>query len=220
MKVRQPAGAFFIYLVLVLVFTNAPGGQASLMPVTAQAAVRYRLDPSQSKFIAHALRGGLFWFKGHDHLVAARDFNGEAEITPNAINPASLLLVVKSDSMTETNSVFTDQQKQIINKELREIVLLPDRYPEISFKSTRVSGKSLGNNEYDLKLGGDLTLLGVTRHVEIPTRVTISGSDLKAHGEFSINRSDFKVKATSAFHGLVRVRDKIEFIVDIVGHQI
>src|SRR3954469_6458482 len=97
------------------------------------AATRYRLDAAQSKFIAHALRGGLLWFKGHDHLVAARDFTGEAEITTDTINPASLLLVVKADSMAETNSVFTDQQKQIINKELREIVLLPAQYPEIIF---------------------------------------------------------------------------------------
>src|SRR5204862_3589704 len=83
------------------------------LAVAAQtAARRYRLDAGQSKFIAHALRGGLFWFKGHDHLVAAGDFNGEAEITPNAINPASLLLVVKSNSMMETSGVFTDQQKQ------------------------------------------------------------------------------------------------------------
>src|ERR1051325_893052 len=104
------------------------------------ATIRYRLDPAQSKFIAHALRGGLLWFKGHDHLVAARDFGGEAEITTEAINPASLLLVVKSESMVETNTVFTDQQKQIIDKELREIVLLPARYPDIKFKSTEGRG--------------------------------------------------------------------------------
>src|SRR6478736_3469212 len=57
---------------------------------------RYRIDSGQSKFIAHALRGGLLWFKGHEHLVAAREFSGEAEITTDAINPASLLLVVKT----------------------------------------------------------------------------------------------------------------------------
>src|SRR5713226_8743465 len=64
-------------------------------PILANFATqRYRLDSSQSKFVAHALRGGLLWFKGHDHLVAARDFTGEAEITTDTINPASLLLVV------------------------------------------------------------------------------------------------------------------------------
>src|SRR5437667_884805 len=95
------------------------------------ATEHYRLDSSQSKFIAHALRGGLLWFKGHDHLVAASQFSGEAEITPDSITPASLRLVVKTESMRETNSVFTAQQKQIIDKELREIVLLPAKYPEI-----------------------------------------------------------------------------------------
>ncbi len=69
--------------------------------------------------------------------------------------------------MRETNSVFTEQQKQIINKELREIVPLPAKYPEIVFKSTDVTGKSRGNGEYDVKVGGDLTL-GVTRRIVIP----------------------------------------------------
>jgi polyisoprenoid-binding protein YceI len=211
----------------VLVLTHHSLTQARItesarifIPAKVPATSRYRLDASQSKFIAHALRGGLLWFKGHDHLVAARDFSGEAEITADSINPASLSLVVKSESMAETNTVFTDQQKQIIDKELREIVLLPAQHPEIIFKSTEVTGKALGNNEYDLRIGGDLTLLGVTRHIVIPTRVVLSGSDLKAHGEFSISRDDFKVKATSAFHGMVRVRDRIVFNFDVVGHQI
>ena len=184
------------------------------------APARYRLDDSESKFIAHALRGGLLWFKGHEHLVAAQQFTGEAEITADSITPASLRLNVKTESMRETNSVFTEQQKQIIDKELREIVLLPVKYPEIVFKSTDVTGKSRGNGEYDLKIGGDLTLLGVTRRIVIPAQVTLTGNDLRAHGEFSINRSDYKVKATSAVHGLIRVRNEIKFTFDIAGHKV
>ena len=45
-----------------------------------RATTRYRLDATQSTFIAHALRGGLLWFKGHDHLIAVREFTGEAEL--------------------------------------------------------------------------------------------------------------------------------------------
>ena len=182
------------------------------------AAQRYTLDASQSKFIAHALRGGLFWFKGHDHAVAVREFTGEAQLSPDAITASSLQITAKTESMVETSSVFTDQQKQIINKELREIVLLPAQYPEIVFRSTNVSGKQNGS-QYDLKITGDLTLHGVTRQITIPTKVTVTGNDLRAQGEFSISRDDFKVKATSAFHGLVRVRNKLKFTFDIVGHQ-
>src|SRR2546421_673675 len=185
-----------------------------------EAAQRYRLDAAQSKFIAHALAGGLLWFKGHDHLVAVREFTGEAELTPESVNPASLQITAKTASMVETSSVFTEQQKQIIDKELREIVLLPDQYPDISFKSTNVSAKSIGDGQYDLKIGGELTLHAVTRPITIPTKVTVSGNNLRAQGEFDIDRSDFKVKATSAIHGMIRVRDKVKFTFDIVGHRL
>jgi polyisoprenoid-binding protein YceI len=191
---------------------DSPGPQAN-------GGNRFRLDPAQSKFIAHALRGGLLWFKGHEHLVAAREFTGEAQITPDRITPASLQLTVKTDSMVETSDAFTEPQKQIINKELREIVLEPVKYPEIVFKSTEVKGKLLSPGQYDLKIGGDLTLHGVTKHIEIPAKVTVTERDLRAVGEFSIDRSDFNVKATSAFHGMVRVRKKVTFTFDIVGHR-
>src|SRR6267143_6618812 len=121
--------------------------------------------------------------------------------------------------MVETSDAFTAPQKQIINKELREIVLEPEKYPEIVFKSTDVSGKPLGNNQYDLRIAGNLTLRGVTHRIVIPAKVTLTGNDLRAVGEFSIDRSDFNVKATSAFHGLIRVRKSVKFTFDIVGHE-
>lgn len=198
--------------------TNDAAGR--LMSPASAAPNVYRLDASESKFIAHAYAGGLLWFKGHDHLIAVRDFSGEAQLTPVTITPASLQIVAKAGSMVETSSVFTEPQKQIINNELREIVLQPDQYPEIVFRSTQVTGKAISDNQYDLRIKGDLTLHGVTRQITIPTKVTITGRELRALGEFSIDRGDFKVKATSAFHGLVRVRDKVKFTFDIVGHQI
>ena len=187
---------------------------------SSTATSRYRLDDSQSSFMVRAFSGGLLWFKGHDHLIRARDFSGEAELTPGTINPASLHLTVRAASLEETRDVFTPQQKQIINKELRDIVLEPDKYPEIVFKSTNVSGKATGANQYELKIVGDLTLHGVTRQITIPTMVTINGNDMRAQGEFNIERSDFSVKATSALHGTIRVRDKLKFTFDIVGHQL
>jgi len=186
----------------------------------ANTTARYRLDSSQSKFIAHGLRGGLLWFKGHEHLVAAREFSGEAQLDSVSLAASSLQLIVKTDSMVETSDAFTEPQKQIINKELREIAFEPAKYPEIVFRSSSVSGKSLGAGQYNLKIAGALTLHGVTRQIVIPAKVTVSGNDLRAVGEFSIDRSDFNVKATSAFHGMVRVRKKVKFTFDIVGHRI
>src|ERR1044071_6680709 len=183
------------------------------------ATVTYNLDASQSKFMAHANRSGLLWLKGHSHHLAATDFGGQVELTPEAITPASLRLVVKAASLHETGADFTEPEKQIINKELKEIVLLPDQYPDITFQSTNVTAKGLGGGRYDVNIKGNLTLHGITRPVTIPATITLNGSTLRAVGKFSIDRDDYKVKATSAFHGMVRVDDDIKFEFDILGRR-
>jgi polyisoprenoid-binding protein YceI len=183
------------------------------------AAARYRLDAGQSKFMVRAFSGGLLWFKGHDHFIAVRAFSGEAQLTPGMSSPASLQMTIRADSLAETRDVFTEQEKQIINKELHEIVLETAKYPEITFRSTDVTG-NLSGGQFEAKIGGDLTLHGVTRHIVIPAQVTLGGDTLRARGEFTVKRGDYKVKATSAAHGLVRVRDKLKFTFDIVARQI
>jgi polyisoprenoid-binding protein YceI len=185
----------------------------------APATVTYNLDPSQSKFMAHANAGGLLWFKGHNHHLDAGDFSGQVQITEATVTPASLRLVVKAASLHETGADFTEPQKQIINKELHDIVLHPDQYPDIVFQSTNVTVKNSTADRYEVKIDGNLTLHGVTRPVTIPAVVTLSGNNLRAVGEFSIDRDDYKVKATSAFHGMVRVKNNIKFEFDIVGRR-
>jgi polyisoprenoid-binding protein YceI len=185
---------------------------------TEPVEARYRIDAGKSTFMVRAFAGGLLWFKGHDHLIAVREFTGEVRLTPQSISPASLLMTIKSDSLVETRDVFTEQQKQIINRELREIVLESERYPEINFRSTNVTGK-LNGAQFEAKIEGELTMHGVTRRIVIPAQVTMAANDLRARGEFTVDRGDFKIKATSAVHGMVRVRDKLKFTFDIVAHS-
>src|SRR5919205_2801665 len=138
----------------------------------APATVTYNLDATQSKFMAHANRSGLLWFKGHSHHLQASDFSGRVEVTPQTITPASLRLVIKAASLHETGADFTPQQKEIINKELKEIVFHPDQYPDITFQSTNVTARMTAADRYDVKIEGDLTLHGVTRRITIPATVT------------------------------------------------
>ena len=206
-----------ITIAMVLIALICFGAATS---ATAPATVTYTLDATRSKFMAHASRSGLLWFKGHGHHLAASDFSGQVELTPQSITPASLRLVVKAASLHETGADFTDQQKQIINKELHDIVFHPDQYPDIVFQSTNVTAKpARSGGGYDVKLSGNLTLHGTTRQVEIPATVTLNGDELRAVGKFSIDRDDYKVKATSAFHGMVRVSNSVKFEFDIVGRR-
>jgi polyisoprenoid-binding protein YceI len=190
---------------------------ASIPPSISIA--KFRLEPSQSKFIVHANRSGLAWFKGHSHRLAVGDFSGTAELDLSAVNPASLEISVRTASIEETDPVFTPEQKKIIKKELDELVLESAKYPEIVFKSTDVKG-SLIQGKFDVRIGGDLTLHGVTKHIVIPAIVTVAGDSFRATGEFEIDRKDFNVNATDAFHGLVRVKHDLRFEFDIVGKRV
>src|SRR4029079_12825955 len=111
-------------IILGLILATLPG----LLIQHTPATVTYNLDASQSKFMAHASRSGLLWFKGKSHHLAASDFSGQVELTPDQITPASLRLVVQPASLHETGAEFTEPQKQIIDKELKDIVLHPDQY--------------------------------------------------------------------------------------------
>src|ERR1041385_1322555 len=204
-------------ILIIVLFLAALFNPVSLG--TPPATVTYNLDASQSKFMANANRSGPLWFKGHSHHLAASDFSGQVQLTPDTITPASLRLVVKAASLHETGADFTEPQKQIINKELKEIVLHPDQYPDITFQSTNVTAKNSGAGRYDVKIDGNLTLHGVTKQITIPAVVTLQGDNLRAVGEFSIDRDDFKVKATSACHGLVRVDNDVKFEFDIIGRR-
>ncbi len=189
-------------------------------PVASLLVLRYRLDSDRSSFMVRAFSGGLLWFKGHDHFVKVKDFSGEADLTPTSISPASLRIKVRAESLEETRDLFTPEQKQIINREIRELVLETNKYPEINFTSSEVAVVTGSTGAINVKIGGDLSLHGVTRQIVIPAQVTLEGSNLRARGEFEIDRDDFNVKATSALHGTIRVRNKLHFTFDILAQRI
>lgn len=185
----------------------------------SQALARYQIDAAQSQFMVHAFRSGLLYFKGHDHFIKVGNFSGTVELTPSVVSPATLNMSIRSDSLEETGADFTAEQKGIIKKELNEIVMESAKYPEITFRSTEVTGR-LNGAAYDASIGGDITLHGVTKHITIPATVTFDGETLRAKGEFKLDRKDFNVNATDAFHGTVRIKHEVKFTFDIAAHKV
>lgn len=223
-RIKLLVVALCVGLISVAVIRQQTHGRVSIRPgdsgFSSVVTIRYRIDPQQSSFMVRTFSGGVLWFKGHDHFIKMRDFSGDAELAPNAINPASLQMKIRAESLEETRDVFTPQQKQIINREIKELVLETVKYPEIVFNSTEVGVDLSSSGQFTAKIGGNLTLHGVTHHEVITAAVTLEGNDLRARGEFEIDRSDYDVKATSALHGTIRVRDKLHFTFDILARRV
>ena len=210
MRVITRSVALVLIVLLLLISLDHTSSASSF------TIARYRIDAAKSKFIVHANRTGLAWFKGHSHRIAVKDFQGTTELDLSVVNPASLRMTVRASSLEETDPVFTEQQKKIINKEVNEIVLETQKYPEITFRSTDIKAK-VSAGKFDVRIGGDLTMHGVTKHIEIPATVTLNGDTMRAIGEFETDRKDFNVNATEAFHGFVKVKHHLKFEFDIVG---
>ena len=181
--------------------------------------IHYRLDASQSRFLIDANASGLLWFLGHNHHIAARDFSGEAILTASSLAPASLQMTIKTDSLVETGEYFTEQQKQIITNSMHKEVLETAKYPEAIFTSTKVMAKKTGENQYEARIEGDLTLHGVTRHILIPAQVTVEEKNLRASGKFEFDRDDYNVKTHAIKWGTIRVDDDMKLSFDIVAYR-
>src|SRR5437773_9298758 len=122
LALAAPAGVLYLF------DNSQKPAAASDVGKAASPLLRFEIEPARSKFMVKASRGGLAWFKGHDHHIAVRDFGGHAELDLSALNPASLSMTIEAASLEETSDVFTPQQKGIINKELKEIVLEPAKF--------------------------------------------------------------------------------------------
>ncbi len=184
------------------------------------AVARYKLDASESRFVINANSSGVLWFLGHNHHIAARDFTGEIQMTPGLLESASLLLRVKADSLAETGEHFTEQQKKIITDTMHKQVLETGKYPEIVFKSAKITlKKKISENQQEVLIEGDLTIHDVTRRVVIPALVEFSADKVRASGKFEFDRDDFNVKTKSIKWGAIRVDDDMKLSFDIAARS-
>lgn len=195
----------------------APNGTSS--QEKPSSVDRYRINASASRFSAHVAVGGLLSSLGHDHTVAIRDFTGEAHITPGAVEPASLQLTIKAGSLVETEQAISEADRQKIDRAINEEALETAKYPQIVFKSTKISAKKTGDGQYQVQINGELTLHGVTRPVAFPAQVTLKGNTLSARGEFTVRHSDYQIKRLSAGGGTVKAKEEIRLSFNIVGSK-
>jgi polyisoprenoid-binding protein YceI len=195
---------------------EAPVAVAPEESSSSPAAVTYRVDSGQSKFIVRALVGGLLSSFGHNHTIGIREFTGEASLTPDAIAPASLHLTIKADSLTVLDKVSASDKQEIETK-MRNQVLETGQFANITFKSTNISANKTGEGQYDIQIWGDLTLHGVTKSIWFKGQMSVGGNSLRAKGEFALRQSEFKIKPVSAAGGTIKVKDELKFSFEIVA---
>lgn len=187
-------------------------------PSPEEDTVRYALDPKVSRFTVQAFAAGLFSSFGHNPVVAITDFSGEASVTPETIEPASLLIRIPATSL-EVASDVSEKDRKEIERMMQQNVLESSSYPEIVFECSQFAHSVNANSQYWVSMNGDLTLHGVTRGQNISANVSINGDTLRAQGNFSLLQTDYEIELVSVAGGTLKVKDELKFTFDIVARK-
>lgn len=183
------------------------------------ASVHYVIDAQRSTFVAQAFATGLLSAFGHDPRIAIRNFGGDLSfrLAGLTVEGSRLNIRIQADSLEVIDDI-SEKDKEEIHRKMSEEVLEMDRFPEILYECSRVSGSGSGDR-YWVALNGELTLHGVTKSVPISARVIINGSSVRAAGDFSIRQSDYEIAPVSAAGGAIKLKDEVKLTFDIVARK-
>ncbi|MET0646808.1 MAG: YceI family protein [Pyrinomonadaceae bacterium] len=175
---------------LVLPFVGGPAAattnaqaQETKVAYAPIPAGEYKIDPAHST-IGFAIRHyEINWVDGR-----FKDFEGTIRYDDKDMTKSSVEFTAKATSI---DTGVEARDKHLRTADFFEV----EKYPTLSFKSTRVERK--GKDAYVLH--GDLTMKGVTKPVQLPFRVAGAVKDPRGNTRFGVaaqtkvNRRDFGI---------------------------
>jgi polyisoprenoid-binding protein YceI len=149
----------------------------------AESTGNYDIDPRHSYIGFRVMHMGLAEVPG-----SFRDFSGAINYDGNDVSKSSVNFTAK---VTSIDTGVVPRDNHLRNADFFEV----EKYPEMTFKSTKVEKK--GKN---WEVTGDFTLKGVTKQITIPFTLNGMLKDDKGNvkmgisAQTTINRQDYGVK--------------------------
>jgi len=168
----------------------------------------YSFDKAHSSIGFRAKHFGLVEVPGY-----FRDFTGTVKYDGKDVAKSSVEFTAKMESV---DTGVAGRDKHLRTADFFEV----EKYPEMTFKSTRVEKK--GKN---WMVTGDLMMKGVTKQIMFPITVagfvkTERGTKMGATAETTINRRDFGVNYDSKLPGGgAAVSDDIKVVLNVEGNM-
>jgi hypothetical protein len=169
---------------------------AAVLPLAAQERP---IDTGRSTMTIHVGKAGLLSAAAHEHWVSARIASGVI----NEASPPRVEFKVLCVSMTVIPDPKIDANtRNQIQKDMEEITLDAAKYPEITFRSTRVDRVAEGQ----FKVDGVLTLHGAAK----PVSVNVKRDGESYTGHTVIKQTDFGIKPISIGGGVIKIKDPVD----------
>ena len=179
------------------------------LPLLAQDKTQERvLDTQRSTITIHVGKSGLFSAAAHEHTINAPISSG----TVRESTAPHIEFTVETAKMTVKPDPTIDAKDQAtIQTHMEEMTLETKKFPEITFRSSRIERIAEGQ----WKVDGDLSLHGVTKPVSLTVKQT--GDSWTTHTV--LKQTDFGIKPISIGGGMIKVKNEVEIGFQIFAHQ-
>jgi polyisoprenoid-binding protein YceI len=179
-------------------------------PVFAQekAAQEKAIDSQRSTITIHVGKSGLLSAAAHDHTVLAPITSGtilESGTPHIAYRIETAKMTVQPDPKVDAKDQAT------IQKHMEEMVLETKKFPEITFRSSRV--QKLADGQW--KVDGDLSLHGVNKAISLSVKQT--GESYTTHAV--LKQTDYGITPISIGGGIIKVKNELQIDFQIFLRQ-
>jgi polyisoprenoid-binding protein YceI len=176
--------------------------------------VRYIIIAAQSRLTVRAVAKGLLSAFGHSPTLTVGKVSGEVEFDAVNFHAASLRLIIPADSFAVLDNI-SEKDRREIERKTREEVLEVAVYPEIVYQSVNVTIQRTREDNYRMRVSGELSLHGIKRVETIDAGVLETEDCLRARGETTLRQSDYRIAPVTALGGAIKLKDELEIAFDI-----
>jgi polyisoprenoid-binding protein YceI len=156
------------------------------------------------------LVSGTLSFDGH---ATAGDFTGTTTTVSGQVVGAPDLTGVRGwvEAPVQTLKTGNGKRDRDLNKSMET-----DKYPKMRFDLSRVTRHGASEDSVGVVLHGQLRIHGVTREVELPGSLQLSGSQARLRTDFPLNLKDYHIGGLSKLLGMLKMYEEIEVHADLM----
>jgi polyisoprenoid-binding protein YceI len=189
-----------------------------MMDTINATPIAYAIDPGVSRFSARVSASGLLSMLGHNPTIAIRGFTGDLQCAPDSLEDARVSVRIDPTRFAVQDSM-SDRDRREIEQVMKEQVLETDRFPEITFDSTRISAAAGASVPPTVQVTGRLRLHGVARDLSFSAQVVRMGDMIRSYGDLSLRQTDYGIALVSVAAGGLKVKDEVSVSFDIVARK-
>jgi hypothetical protein len=199
---------------------------ASAALAQSSVGTHYKVDLDQSDIHWLVYKAGTFARLGHNHVISVGQIDGDVYVAPDLASskleltiPVEQLVVddpaLRAREGEEFSSVPSAKDIEgTRHNMLSEKVLDAEHYKMLEIIGTGPIGPP-GKQELHL----NVSLLGRTVDLVVPTEVKLEGDRLEASGEFQLTHEQLGMMPFSVMLGALQVANEMSFAYHVVAHR-